>query len=335
MKLMNLYPFEYKAFEAYLNEMASKGKYLKDLRGWMLFFEKSEEHYHYRVVINREDFALITQGMEYVTGNKDIQVFRSKKQHTIKEEEVIEDIKKLTQKNHRQYTLSVLIYGLIVIGVLLFGCKLDMFLLLNMIANRKLHLLLLYWCLLMLVLAKLESPLRKFKKDLLLVNDQENLERRGLAIFILCFVAIMMLYYLPILILPVFVYIVVTFVMKDKTYGVLLALFLAGIAFYGSNAYFKAQALKREQVVMYDETFEVVSVYESIWLKTNQYHQEDVELLKLELKESKMQKMIENILHSYYQNNDFEKNTYMMKKSETEYVLIQTQNQDKWLEKVK
>ena len=80
--------------------------------------------------------------------------------------------------------------------------------------------------------------------------------------------------------------------------GYLVAVFISSILFHFADGTLVAyQQLKTPPQEVYQVVFEDVTEYESLWLKTILYENEDTRMLHVELKESKLKNVIKSSIN--------------------------------------
>lgn len=357
-KWMYVYAFEHIALQNYLNEMKEKGLQVCKLSNHYIGFEKKEKKGHYQVVVSgkREDDPnrmgeealkqqnlMVEFGYEHVCSFGYFHVYYHDKKHIPPYDEAQEllHIQDVTNKYKESFTSVLIIAGLLVIIGSLLLSKIDFYYLLEMIANRKVHLLLLYWILAILTAYRMESPLRAFKKNPQLIKESEAIQKRGLSIFIMYFLVGLFIYYIPAMIVCLVSMLVLMKLLRKYAKGYLIAVGISGVLFSLSNNIISElmNQSNRNEVMIYDVQFDQRIENESLWLKSIRYEKEDLTILEVELKDTKFKGIIEKIIEGYYgdikQDCIYVKGNYVVEKADDHYVFVETIEDDQWIKKLK
>ena len=351
IKFMYVHVFEHIALENYLNEMREKGYLLKGMGWFYLSFQKGTANQPYHVVVSGkrdEDGYRVSDetkkqqdlmnefGYNYVCGFGHMQVYQATNQHIVEHqmEDELTFIKNIIRKKVSSALLLVFVALVMLLQIFLYS-EMDYFAILNFFANRNLQFTLLYTVLLILTMVRKEAPIRAFKKNPQLIVESEKLKGRGLTIFIGFLSCAMMIYYRSSLALSTFLFILMTKWFRKYKNGYLVAVFISSILFHFADGTLVAyQQLKTPPQEVYQVVFEDVTEYESLWLKTILYENEDTRILHIEIKESKLAGVIRWLIQSYYdvngENLTYHKGTYVRKIDDDTYDLVQCEASKEW-----
>ena len=355
IKFMYVHEFEHIALENYLNEMREKGYLLKSMGWFYLSFQKGTSNQPYHVVVSGkrdEDGYRVSDetkkqqdlmnefGYQHVCGFGHMQVYQATNQHIVEHqnEEELSFIKGIVGKTVSSAWLLVFVALVMLLRIFLYS-EMDYFAILNFFANRKLQFTLLYTVLLILTMVRKEASIRAFKKNPQLIVESEKLKGRGLTIFIGFLSCVMIIYYMPSLALSTFLFLFMTKWFRKYKNGYLVAVAISTLIFHITDGTLVAyRQIKTPPQEAYQVVFEDVTEYESLWLKTILYENEDTRMLHVELKESKLKNVMCWFIETYYDVDDsvqYHKGTYVYKMDENTYDLIQCDASKEWENKLK
>lgn len=357
-KWMNVYAFEYLALQNYLNEMKEQGWQVCKISNHYIGFEQGEKKGHYQVVVSgkRDDDPnrigeeaknqqkLMNEfGYEHVCSFGYFHVYHSNKKQVpaYNEQQELEHIQGVMKKYQSSFSFLFLLLGLIsFVGVLLMS-EIDFYSILEVIANRKVHLLLLYWILAVCTAYRMEAPVRAFKKNPQLVTESAAIQKRGLSIFLIYFLMIMFVYYVPAMIPTLLVMFILMKLLRKYEKGYMIACLVAGVVCTLSNNILTELMFqtKNNEPMVYGEVFDQKIENNSLWLTTTRYENQHTRVLEVEVKESKVEGLIHSLMEHHYEGLSEEptyiKNTYVVKKDTSKYVFVETTEDVKWVEKLK
>ena len=160
--------------------------------------------------------------------------------------------------------------------------------------------------------------------------------KRKMSVFL---AIIMMFYYSPALGIAIFGYILSLKLLRKYQRGYYVAIIIFSLLFNAMDnilvAYQPANASPQE---VYQVVFEDVKEYESLWLKTIFYENDDTRMLHVEIKESKLKNVMHWLVENYYDVDEcvtYDKGTYVYKMNENTYDLIQCDASKEWENKLK
>lgn len=333
MRWMNIYEFEIQALENYLNEMSAQGYQFEKIGPIYLKFNKKKETCHYFVTINDQKPY---DHYQYIDGYKHIKIYKSYQKQRMKHQDEEELVQVKEKMNHSFYTNEL--FWLMILSVIIFvlAANKEFFVIMEVIANRKIHLIFLYTLLLIATLYRSEEPKRKFKKEVQLIKDSSQIQKRGLTIFLAIFLCIMIVYHLPAFAISLVGYIIMKYLLRKYDKGDIIAIIISGLlCYFGTTTLMELRKGVSQTHNIYPFTYEEVMEQESLWMKTKRYEGEEVTLLEVEVKEGKLQGMFQAMIEGYYHIEDdvhYEKGNYVKKVDETSYLFVKCEENKEWEE---